>query len=48
MNLLKQLNKESNITVIMVTHEEEMAAYADRIIYFRDGHIEDSLKKGYK
>ncbi|MCT7580281.1 ABC transporter ATP-binding protein [Aliarcobacter butzleri] len=48
MNLLKQLNKESGITVIMVTHEEEMASYADRIIYFRDGHIEDSLKKGYK
>ena len=31
----------------MVTHEEEMAAFA-KVIYFRDGHIEDSLKKGYK
>lgn len=48
MNLLKQLNEESKITIIMVTHEEEMAAYASRIIYFRDGHIEDSLKKGFK
>lgn len=48
MDLLKQLNKESNITIIMVTHEEEMASYASRTIYFRDGHIEDSLKKGYK
>lgn len=48
MELLKQLNVEAKITVIMVTHEEEMAKYADRIIYFRDGHIEDSLKKGYK
>lgn len=48
MELLEQLNKESKITVIMVTHEEEMAKYADRIIYFRDGHIEESLKKGYK
>ena len=48
MNLLKQLNEESNITIIMVTHEEEMASYASRIIYFRDGYIEDSLKKGSK
>ena len=48
MNLLKQLNEEEKITVIMVTHEEEMAAFASRVIYFRDGHIEDSLKKGFK
>lgn len=48
MNLLKKLNEEENITIIMVTHEEEMAAFASRVIYFRDGHIEDSLKKGYK
>jgi putative ABC transport system ATP-binding protein len=48
MNLLKQLNEESGITIIMVTHEEEMAKYANRVIYFRDGHIEDSLKKGFK
>lgn len=48
MNLLKSLNEESGITIIMVTHEEEMAAYAHRIVYFRDGHIEKSLKKGYK
>jgi putative ABC transport system ATP-binding protein len=46
--LLKKLNEESGITIIMVTHEEEMAEYASRTIYFRDGHIDDSLKKGYK
>ena len=45
MELLKKLNEELNITIIMVTHEEEMAAYASRVIYFRDGNIEDSLKK---
>ncbi|MCT7483304.1 ABC transporter ATP-binding protein [Aliarcobacter cryaerophilus] len=48
MELLKKLNEELNITIIMVTHEEEMAAYASRVIYFRDGNIEDSLKKGFK
>lgn len=48
MNLLKKLNEESGITIIMVTHEEDMAKFANRVIYFRDGHIEDSLKKGFK
>ncbi|WWW12612.1 ABC transporter ATP-binding protein [Arcobacter cryaerophilus gv. pseudocryaerophilus] len=48
MELLKKLNEELNITIIMVTHEEEMVAYASRVIYFRDGNIEDSLKKGFK
>ena len=33
MNLLKQLNEDENITIIMVTHEEEMAAFASRVIY---------------
>lgn len=48
MKLLKSFNEDFNITIIMVTHEEEMAAYASRVIYFRDGNIEDSLKKGFK
>jgi putative ABC transport system ATP-binding protein len=48
MELLKKLNEELKITIIMVTHEEEMAAFASRVIYFRDGNIEDSLKKGFK
>ena len=48
MELLKKLNEELKITIIMVTHEEEMAAFASRVIYFRDGFIEDSLKRGFK
>lgn len=48
MDLLKRLNEELNITIIMVTHEEEMASYASRVVYFRDGNIENSLKKGFK
>src|SRR5690625_769839 len=38
MELFKQLNEEGK-TVIVVTHEEEVAAYADRIIFIRDGKI---------
>lgn len=38
MQLFKQLNKEGK-TIIVVTHENEVAAYADRIIFIRDGEI---------
>lgn len=40
MELLKGLNEEKGITVVMVTHEPEMAAYAGRRIHFRDGLVE--------
>jgi ABC-type lipoprotein export system ATPase subunit len=40
MRLLVSLNRERGLTVVMVTHEPEMAAYAGRVIHCRDGHIE--------
>jgi putative ABC transport system ATP-binding protein len=39
MNLFSEIHKNGN-TVILVTHEEEIAAYAHRIIRLRDGLIE--------
>lgn len=39
MQLLSRLHKSGN-TVIIVTHEHDIALYADRIIYIRDGQIE--------
>ncbi|MBI5048976.1 MAG: ABC transporter ATP-binding protein [Deltaproteobacteria bacterium] len=39
MTLFKKLNKENNITIVMVTHEADIAAYGDRRIYFKDGRI---------
>jgi ABC-type antimicrobial peptide transport system, ATPase component len=39
MNLLVRLNTELGITILMVTHEDEVAAYAKRIIHVRDGLI---------
>ena len=41
MALLKQLNQEHKITVVMVTHESDMAAYSDRIVHFVDGQVAD-------
>ena len=39
MQLLSRLHKEGN-TIIIVTHERDIASYADRIIFLRDGQIE--------
>ncbi|MBT9539168.1 ABC transporter ATP-binding protein [Thiobacillus sp.] len=40
MELLVSLNREQGITIIMVTHEPDMAAYASRTVRFADGHVE--------
>jgi putative ABC transport system ATP-binding protein len=40
MELLRSLNREHGITVLMVTHEPDMAAFARRIVHFRDGRVE--------
>lgn len=40
MDLIKQISKENNQTVIIVTHDEEMTKYADRLFHMRDGQIE--------
>jgi macrolide transport system ATP-binding/permease protein len=39
MGLLRELNAESGVTLIIVTHDPEVAAYADRIVHLRDGEI---------
>jgi putative ABC transport system ATP-binding protein len=46
MELLTSINRDKGITVMMVTHEPDMADYANRIISFRDGLIESDRKQG--
>ncbi len=46
MDLLTALNRERGITVIMVTHEPDMAAYATRIIRFMDGLVASDQPNG--
>ncbi|HEX5328810.1 ABC transporter ATP-binding protein [Sulfuricurvum sp.] len=40
MELLRSFNRDKGITIIMVTHEDDMASYAQRTIRFRDGLID--------
>ncbi len=46
MQLLTRFNREQKITIIMITHEQDMAEYADRIIKFADGAVESDIKNG--
>src|SRR6187549_3145978 len=45
MELLVGFNRNRGITILMVTHEPDMAAYATRAIRFRDGHVESDEKQ---
>jgi putative ABC transport system ATP-binding protein len=40
MKLLQLLNRERGLTIVLVTHEEDVASYASRQVRFRDGLIE--------
>lgn len=46
MELLSHFNSEQGITILMVTHEAEMAAYARRVVHFLDGRIDDDELNG--
>ena len=39
MNLLRTLNRDAGMTVVMVTHDPETAAYADRLLHLKAGRI---------
>ena len=43
MELLSSLNRERNLTVVMVTHEADIAAYAQRAVHFLDGTIQQEI-----
>jgi putative ABC transport system ATP-binding protein len=47
MEMITRFNRDKGITVVMVTHEPDMAAYARRVIHFRDGLVEsDTTQTG--
>jgi macrolide transport system ATP-binding/permease protein len=45
MDIIRKLNREQGVTVILVTHEADIGAYADRMIVMRDGKIVSDEKQ---
>jgi putative ABC transport system ATP-binding protein len=45
MDLIVALNRDRGITVLMVTHEPDMAAYARRVVRFVDGRVESDTRQ---
>jgi putative ABC transport system ATP-binding protein len=46
MELLVGLNRDKGITVLLVTHESEMAHYAKRVVHFVDGMVDSDYRNG--
>jgi len=46
MELLVALNQTRNITIVLVTHERDVAAYCSRVITFRDGRVASDEARG--
>jgi putative ABC transport system ATP-binding protein len=44
MDILQRLNKENGLTVVLVTHEPDIAQYAKRIMEFRDGKVKRDVQ----
>ncbi|MDP9811877.1 putative ABC transport system ATP-binding protein [Rhizobium tibeticum] len=44
MDLMTRLNREQGITIVMVTHEPDIAAYAQRLLRFIDGRLETEVE----
>ena len=44
MDIFQRLNRERGITLVLVTHEQDIAAYADRVVVFKDGRIQKDYR----
>jgi len=46
MDLIQSLNRERGVTVLMVTHEHDIALYASRVVHFVDGQVHTDVTNG--
>lgn len=46
MSLLSKLNKEEGVTTVLVTHEAQAASYCERVIFIKDGVLNNEINKG--
>ena len=45
MELLTGFNRDSGVTIVMITHEAEIAAYARRVVRFADGMVVSDVRQ---
>jgi putative ABC transport system ATP-binding protein len=45
MEIFQRLQRDSGITLVVVTHEPDIATYLDRVITFRDGEVISDLRQ---
>ena len=48
MSILDQLNREDGITIVLVTHESDIAAYASRELVMKDGQIVQDMRRAQR
>ncbi len=46
METFRDLNREMNATILMVTHDAFSASYAGRILFIKDGKLFDEIRRG--
>ena len=44
MEIFQRLNRENGITLVLVTHEPDIAQYAQRVVVFKDGKIKQDYQ----
>ncbi len=45
MNIFKEMNKKDNVSIVIATHDPEIAEYCNKIFYLKDGQIQDIIEK---
>src|ERR1051325_9463049 len=48
MEIFQRLNREPGITLVLVTHEPDIAEYADRVVVFKDGKIKSDRRNEHR
>ncbi len=46
LTLFKELNDTQGVSILMVTHDSQIASYSTKVIYLKDGNIEATLERG--
>jgi len=46
LRLMRELNQDEGVTIVMVTHDPSAAAIADRIVFLRDGRVREQVDGG--